>query len=63
MIIHTYEHTHVHPTHMSTFERLSRLDIKIHEVGHQERIAVDRTSPPIERIISRKCNTHVKFSI
>jgi hypothetical protein len=27
---------------MSTFERLSRLDFEIHEVGHQERIAVDR---------------------
>jgi hypothetical protein len=26
---------------MSTFERLSRLDLKIHEVGHQECLAVD----------------------
>jgi hypothetical protein len=26
---------------MSTSERLSRLDLEIHEVGHQERIAVD----------------------
>jgi hypothetical protein len=26
---------------MSTFERLSQLDLKIHEVGHQERLVVD----------------------
>jgi hypothetical protein len=32
---------HAHPTLMSTFKRLSRLDLEIYEVGHQERIAVD----------------------
>jgi hypothetical protein len=32
---------HTHPTSMSTFERLSQLDIEIHEVGHQKRLAVD----------------------
>jgi hypothetical protein len=37
-----YKYTHAHPTHMSTFKRLSRLDIEIHEVGHQEHITVDR---------------------
>jgi hypothetical protein len=26
---------------MNTFERLSRFDLKTHEAGHQERIAVD----------------------
>jgi hypothetical protein len=26
---------------MSTSEKLSRLDIEIYEVGHQERLAVD----------------------
>jgi hypothetical protein len=26
---------------MNTSERLSRLDIKIHEVGYKERLAVD----------------------
>jgi hypothetical protein len=26
---------------MSIFERLSQFDLKIHKVGHQERIAVD----------------------
>jgi hypothetical protein len=30
-----------HPTLMSTSERLSRLDLEIHEVGHQECLAVD----------------------
>jgi hypothetical protein len=27
---------------MSTSERLSRFDLEIHEVDHQERLAVDR---------------------
>jgi hypothetical protein len=38
---HPYKHTHVHLTLMSTSKRLSRLDLEIHEVGHQERLAVD----------------------
>jgi hypothetical protein len=29
---------------MSIFERLNRLDIKIHEVGHQERLDEDIAS-------------------
>jgi hypothetical protein len=33
---HPYEHMHTHPTPMSTIKRLSRLDLEIHEVGHQE---------------------------
>jgi hypothetical protein len=41
MNTHLYEHTYAHPTSMTTFERLSQLDLEIHEVGHQERIAVD----------------------
>jgi hypothetical protein len=38
---HPYEHTHVYPTRMNTYKRLNRIDFKIHEVGHQERIAID----------------------
>jgi hypothetical protein len=41
MSIHPYEYTHAHHIPMSTFERLSRFDLKIHEVGHQECLAVD----------------------
>jgi hypothetical protein len=41
MNTHTYEYKYAHPTSISTSERLSRLDLKIHEVGHQERLAVD----------------------
>jgi hypothetical protein len=41
MSTHPYEHTHSHPTLMSTFERLCRLDLEIHEVGHQEHLIVD----------------------
>jgi hypothetical protein len=33
---------HAHSTPMSTSVRLSRLDFEIHEVGHQERPAVNR---------------------
>jgi hypothetical protein len=36
-----YEYTHAHHTLISTSERLSRLDLEIHEVGHQECLAVD----------------------
>jgi hypothetical protein len=42
MSIYPYEHTHAHPIPMITSERLSRHDLEIHEVGHQERLAVDR---------------------
>jgi hypothetical protein len=41
MSTHSYEHTHTHPTRMSTSERLSRFNLEIHEVGHQERLAVN----------------------
>jgi hypothetical protein len=45
------------------YERLSQLDLNIYEVGHQKCITADRTSSPTEKIISRKCNTHVKSKI
>jgi hypothetical protein len=38
---HPYKHTHVHPTPMSTSERLGQFDLEIHEVDHQERLAVN----------------------
>jgi hypothetical protein len=38
---HPYEYMHAHITPMSTSERLSRLDLEIHEVGHQEHLDVD----------------------
>jgi hypothetical protein len=41
MITHPYTHTHAHPILMSTSERLSRLDLEIHEVGHQERLTIN----------------------
>jgi hypothetical protein len=41
MSIHPYEHTHTHPISMSTSERLSRLDLEIHEVSHPEHLTVD----------------------
>jgi hypothetical protein len=36
-----YEYTHIHPILMSTSERLSRLDLEIHKVGHQKRLPID----------------------
>jgi hypothetical protein len=48
---------------MSTFKRLSRLDLEIHEVGHQERLAVDGDVASTERIIRHKYNIHIKFRI
>jgi hypothetical protein len=41
MSTYTYEHVYTHPIPMSISEKLSRLNLKIHEVGHQECIAVD----------------------
>jgi hypothetical protein len=41
MSTHRYKHMHAHFTLMSTFERLNRFDLEIHEVGHQECLAVD----------------------
>jgi hypothetical protein len=41
MSTHSYEYMYVHHISMSTFKRLSRLDLEIHEVSHQERLAVD----------------------
>jgi hypothetical protein len=38
---HPYEYMYVHPTPMSTSESLSRLDLEIHEVDHQERLIID----------------------
>jgi hypothetical protein len=32
---------HVYPTSMSNFKKLSQLDLEIHKVGHQERLAVE----------------------
>jgi hypothetical protein len=49
---------YVYPIHMSTFKRLSRLDLKIYEIGHQECLNV--MLPPTKRIISRKYNIYVK---
>jgi hypothetical protein len=41
MNTYLYEHTHTHSNLISTSERLSQLDFEIHEIGHQERLAVD----------------------
>jgi hypothetical protein len=41
MSTHLYEYMHTHSILMITSERLSRLDLEIHEVGHQKRLAVD----------------------
>jgi hypothetical protein len=38
MNTHPYEYTYVHHIFMSTSKRLSRLDLEIYEVGHQERL-------------------------
>jgi hypothetical protein len=55
--------THTYILFLRTLlKRLNRLNLEIHEVGHQKCIAIE-TSPLIERIISRKCNTHVKYAI
>jgi hypothetical protein len=41
MSTHLYKYTHVYLIPMSISEKLSRLDLDIHEVSHQERLVVD----------------------
>jgi hypothetical protein len=41
MNTHSYKYMYVHPISMVTFERLGRLDFKIHEVDHQGCLAID----------------------
>jgi hypothetical protein len=41
MITHIYEYTYVYPISISIFKRLSRFDVKIHKVDHQNRLAID----------------------
>jgi hypothetical protein len=36
-----YKHMHAHPTSMSTSERLSWFDLKIHEIDYQECLTID----------------------
>jgi hypothetical protein len=63
MSIYFYKYMYIYPISMNISERLSRFDFEIHEVGHQERLTVDRDVTPTERIISRKYNTHIKSNI
>jgi hypothetical protein len=41
MCTYLYKYIHAHTTLMNIFERLSRLDLEIHEVGYQERLIID----------------------
>jgi hypothetical protein len=41
MSIHPYEHTYAYLISMSSYEKLSRLDRKIHKGGHQECFALN----------------------
>jgi hypothetical protein len=38
---HPYEYKHTHPTPMSTSKKLSRFNLEIHKVSHQEHLTVD----------------------
>jgi hypothetical protein len=42
MSTHLYKHTYAYSTLMNTSKILSQLDLEIHEVDHQKRLAVDR---------------------
>jgi hypothetical protein len=39
---HPYKHTYAQSIHMNTFKRLNRLDLEIPEIGHQERLTVNK---------------------
>jgi hypothetical protein len=55
--------THTYFIHMNISKRLSRLDLKIYKVGHQERLAIDRDVVSTKKIISHKYNIYVKSRI
>jgi hypothetical protein len=66
MITQSYEHMHIHSTHMSISKILSWFDFDIHRVDHQERITVravrkvisespDRETNPICALIGGAC--------
>jgi hypothetical protein len=42
MSTYLYEYTYAYSTLINTSERLRQLDLEIHEVDHQKRLAVDR---------------------
>jgi hypothetical protein len=41
MNTHSYKYTHAYHIPITTYEKLSRLDLEIHEVSHQECLIVD----------------------
>jgi hypothetical protein len=41
MNTHSYKYTYVYSTPMNNSERLSRFDLKIYEVGHQDHFTID----------------------
>jgi hypothetical protein len=41
MSTYPYEHMHTHSIPVRTSERLGRLDLDIHKVGHRERLVLD----------------------
>jgi hypothetical protein len=40
--LYKHKHMYAHPISISISEILSRLDLEIHEVGHQEHLVVNR---------------------
>jgi hypothetical protein len=52
---------HTHSILMSTSDRLGRLDLEIHEVGHKSVSLSTGKLLTTKKIVSHKYNTHVKF--
>jgi hypothetical protein len=44
MSIYFYKHTHIYYTSMSISKKLSRLDLEIHKVDHQDRLVIHHLS-------------------
>jgi hypothetical protein len=49
MNTHPYEYTHTYPVRMSTSKKLIKLDLEIHEAGHEERLAADGNINPLKK--------------
>jgi hypothetical protein len=48
MSTHPYEHMYTYPIIMSISKRLSRFNLEIHKIGHEERLTIDGGRLPLK---------------
>jgi hypothetical protein len=48
MLNFLYEHMHIHSISINIYKRLSRFDLKIHEIDHQKYLPVNELVSPLK---------------